>query len=427
MIRKNWFRIFIVIVAALILTACNSQESTSNHSNSDSPNDKNDSSSEIAQGVTDDEILIGHIAPQTGPVAIYDVVRKGIESHFKYVNENGGVNGRKLKLIAYDDQYQPAKTVQVTRRLVEEDKVFAMLANTCTPCNSATKDYIVEKGIPMVFLGSGAKEFANPPLPNYMGSDILNYRIEAQIFLDFAVNKLGAKKIAISYQNDDYGKEGLEAIKESIDKYPEAEIVAEVAHLATDTEFSSQAQKLQQVQPDVIIQFSTPNPAANMKKAMHKIGLTEPDFIVSSVGANDNNLFNLAGEELWEGTYSGATFPMPEIAADDEKMQLFVERFSKDYPNDSTAGFSQLGWGAAQVLVEALNRAGDDLSWSSFLETFYTFDNWDGSIYAGVSFSEDNHYGLTTMFMTQAQSGKIQPITEPISFDPVTGDVTYSE
>ncbi|WP_077214698.1 ABC transporter substrate-binding protein [Bacillus dakarensis] len=421
-VKKLYLGFIITCIMALVLAACSGggEQSSSSEGNNEG---SNESSTELAQGVSDDEILIGHLGPQTGPVAIYDLIRKGIDSHFKYVNENGGVNGRQLKLVAYDDQYQPAKTVQVAKRLVEEDKVFAMLGNVCTPCNTAAKDYYVDKGIPMILVSTGAKEFVNPPINNYFGSSIMNYRVEAKIFLDYAVNELGAKKIALAYQNDDYGKEGYEGVKEAIANYPDVEIVEEVTFIATDTEFSSQAQKLQQANPDAILNFSTPNPAANLKKAMHKIGFKDAAYIVSSVGANDNNLFNLAGEDVWEGTYTGATFPMPEIVPDDEEMQLFVERFSKDYPNDPTAGFSQVGWAAAQVFVEALKQTGDDLTWDNFLSSFNTFDNWQGSIYAGVTFSEDNHYGLTTMFMTQAQDGKIVPITDPKTFDPATGEV----
>lgn len=423
--KKSFFGLMFSLLAIFLLAACNNNESTISEKTPDVAKEA-DSSTELAQGVTDDEILIGHLGPQTGPVAIYDLIRKGFESYFKYVNENGGVNGRELKLIAYDDQYQPAKTVQLAKRLVEQDKVFAMIGNVCTPCNTSAKDYYIEKGIPIVFLSSGAKEFVDPPIKTYMGSSIMNYRVEAKIFLDYAVNELGAKKIALAYQNDDYGKEGYKGVKEAIKNYPDVEIVEEVTFLATDTEFSSQAQKLNNAKPDAILDFSTPNPAANLKKAMHKIGLTEPAYIVSSVGANDTNLFDLAGKDVWEGTYTGATFPMPELVPDDEDMQLFVERFSKDYPDDPTTGFSQVGWAAAQVLVEALNVTGDELTWDNFLKSFYSFDNWDGSLYAGVTFNENNHYGLSTMFMTQAKDGKIEPITDPISFDPETGEVKYS-
>ena len=210
---KHRLSILFICLLVFVLAACGSQETSSS---------AKENSGNYTQGVTENEILIGHIAPQTGPVAIYDVVRKGIQSHFDYVNENGGVDGRQLKLVAYDDQFQPAKTVQLAKQLVEDDKVFAMLANVCTPCNTAIKDYMVDQGIPMVMVGSGAKTFVNPPIRNYMGQDVMNYRIEAQIFMNYAVNELGAKKIAIAYQNDDYGKEGLEELKNAIKNYPES-------------------------------------------------------------------------------------------------------------------------------------------------------------------------------------------------------------
>lgn len=419
-IKRRFLAVLISLI--MLLAACSGEQS-----NSSSSSESSDGGTGLAQGVTDDEILIGHLGPQTGASAIYDLIRKGIESYFNYVNENGGVNGRQLKLVAYDDQYQPAKTVQLVRRLVEEDKVFAMTANVGTATSMAVKDYIGEKGIPVIFGGSGAKAFVDPPLPNQLGTDMLNYGVEAKVFLDFAVNKLGAKKIAFAYQNDDFGKEGFGVLKEAIKSYPDVELVGEVNFLSTDTEFSSQAQKLKEANPEVIINMATPAPAANLKKAMHKIGLVDVEYIVSSVGANDNNLFSLAGKEVWEGTYTGATYPMPQAAPDNEKIKLYVERFSKDFPNDPVGGVSQLGWGAAQVLVEGLERAGEDLTWENFINAFYTFDNWDGSIHAGVTFTKDNHYGLTAMFMTQAKDGIITPLEHQISFDPNTDEITYSE
>ena len=138
MIKKRLSILLSCMVMVFGLAACGSQESSSSA--------KEESGDKYTQGVTENEILIGHIAPQTGPVAIYDVVRKGIQSYFDYVNENGGVNGRQLKLIAYDDQFQPAKTVQLAKRLVEDDKVFAMLADVCTPCNTAIQGLCSRSG-----------------------------------------------------------------------------------------------------------------------------------------------------------------------------------------------------------------------------------------------------------------------------------------
>lgn len=426
--KQKLILIFLSLFSILVISACSSNTNSSNNaSNSSKGNRDSSKNSPYSQGVTNKEILVGTLGPQTGPVAIYDLVRKGIDSYFKYVNENGGVNGRTLKLVAYDDQYQPAKTVKQAKRLVEEDRVFATLGNICTPCNTAAQDYYVKQGIPMVMIGTGAHQFVDPPVKNYMGSAFMNYKVEAKIFLDYAVKKLGAKKIALAYQNDDFGKEGYEAVKKIIGNYPGVEIVTEVNFQSSDVELSSQAQKIEEANPDVVLNFSVPNPAANLKKAMHKIGLKDVPYIVSSVGANDNNLFNLAGADVWEGTISSATFPMPDQAQDNEDMKLYVERFRKDYPNDPVAGFGQIGWAAGQVFVEAIKRTGDDLTWDNFLKTFNTFDNWQGSMYEGVSLSDENHYGLLSSIMTEAKNGAIVPISKTITFDPKTGEIKYSE
>lgn len=430
----RWNKRFIILLLSslmlIILAACGddkADEPADAAGDTEEAEDTETSDVEVAQGVTDDEILIGHLGPQTGPAAIYDLARKGLDSHFNYVNENGGVNGRQIKLVAYDDQYQPAQGVQLSQKLVEEDKVFAMVGNVSTSNIAAYKDYLVGEGIPLVLMSVGAMDFFDPPVETFMGSAIMNYQLEALVYLDYAVNELKAEKIAIAYQDDDFGKEGHIAVNGAIADYPGVEIVEEVTFLPADTEFSSQAQKLDGADPDVVFYFGSPNPAANLKKAMHKIGLTEPAFIASSVAANDKNLFELAGPEVWEGTISSAVFPSADLVEDDEQVQQFVDQFSSDYPNDPASGFAQYGWAAAQVVVEALERTGDELTWDHFLETFYSFDEWDGSLYEGVTLSEDNHYAITSMFMTEAKSGEIEPITGSISVDPTSKEITYED
>jgi branched-chain amino acid transport system substrate-binding protein len=408
------------------LVACGGDKETSTPAGGSSGSGTQDSGVELAQGVTEDTILVGHLGPQTGNAAAYDLIRMGANSYLNYVNEQGGVHGRKFEFIAYDDVYQPAKTVQLAKRLVEEDKVFAMVGNVCTPCNVAVQDYYTQQGIPIVMIGTGAKRFVDPPIKNYFGSDILNYNVETKVFIDYAVNKLGAKNLVVVYQNDDYGKEGLNASREAIPTYPDVKLLEEIPYVASESDMSSQAQKIKQLNPDAIIMLATPNPAANMKKELYKIGLDDIPYIVSSVGANDLNLYKLAGEDVWTGTISASPIPMPDNT-DDPAMKLYVERFSKDFPGQSYSGIAQWGWGAAQVFVEALERTGPELTREKFLESFYTFDNWQGSMYAGVTFTPDNHYGLTTFFMTEAKDGTILPITKNITFDPKTGEVTYEQ
>lgn len=414
------------LLLLLALAACgnttkdagNNAEPTENSSDSNGT-----SQGDLPQGITDNEILIGMTGPQTGPTAIYDSNRKAIESYFNYVNENGGIDGRQLKLIAYDDQGDPAKAVQAVKRLVEEDKVYALAGSVGAVANLAALDYYAEKGIPAVMLGTGAKGLVDPPTPNVLGLSVINYSVEANVLLEYTVNELGAKKIAIAYQNDDLGKEGFEAVKESISNYPDVEIVEEVSFLTTDVEFSSHAQKIQRAAPDAVLVFSSPNPAANLKKALHRIGLNDVAYVVCSVGANDTKMFDLAGEDVWNGTISAASIPMPYLS-DKPSLELFLERFGQDFPNEPLVGVSQSGWGTAEVLVEGLRRAGDDLSWDNFIKSFYTMDKYTDTIFAGVTFNENNHYGSTSLFMTEARSGQIVPISDVMTYDPATGEVT---
>lgn len=424
-LSKRLLLLVVSVMFVVLLGACNSKEQASSQSSS-SGAASTESGKEYPQGVTDKEILIGMTGPQSGPTAIYDSARKAAESYIKYVNENGGVNGRTIKLIAYDDQGQPAKATQAVKRLVEQDKVYALVGSIGTVSNLASLDYFKEKGIPTVMVGSGSSKFVQPPIKNVLGLGVINYAVEANILLEYTVKELGAKKIAIAYQNDDLGKEGYETVKNNIAQYDGVEIVQEVNFLTTDVEFSSHAQKIQKSNPDAILVFSSPNPVANLKKDLYKIGMKDIPFVVNSVGANDTKMFDLAGADVWSGTISAASIPMPG-SSDDESLQLFVERFGKDYPNEPLVGVSQSGWGQVEVFVEALKLAGDDLSWDNLINSLYKLDKWKGSMYAGVSFSPENHYGSTSLFITEAKDGKINPISNVMTYDPATKTVTVEE
>ncbi|OLO37913.1 hypothetical protein BTR23_13325 [Alkalihalophilus pseudofirmus] len=419
-----------VLFFMLLLGACQEPSSSSAPTDKDQDqgevNESQDEQSELnfSQGITDDEILIGHIGPQTGPAGFYDYVRQGIDMYFKYINENGGVDGRQLKLVAYDDQYQPARTVQMASRIVEEDKVFSILGPICSPCIAAVKDYYQEVGIPILLMQAGAKEFVDPPISNFFGAGLVNYRYEAKVLLDYAVNELDAQKIAVVYQNDDFGKEGLNGVLEGIDNYSNAEIVAEITYVSGDTDLSSQAQRLSQSGAEAVIVYGLSNPVASFKREMHRIGLTDVAFLTSAV-ANSPEQFSLAGDDVWNGTYGAQFLPLPDFESEDEHMQLFLERYSADYSDNSPLNTVHVGWTLGEVLFEALKRTGPELNWDNFTEALYTFDNWDGSFFEGVTFTPDNHYGITSLYISQAINGELQRVTGTITFDPNTGDITY--
>lgn len=417
--KKKLTTVLALFLSIILLVACSGQTNGDQSTSKESKETK-----KAAQGVSEKEILVGHTGPQTGAVAEFDKVRRGIQSYFNYVNDNGGVNGRKLKLIAYDDQYQPAQTIQGIKRLIEQDKVFAIVVPIGTANIDASIQHLQKTGIPVTGLGTGADKFVNPPINNVFGGTF-NYVIEAKVILDYAVNKLNAKKIAIAYQNDDYGKQGLEAIQKNIKKYPGVSITKEVPFLATDKEFSSHAAQLKGSKPDVIIMNSTPAPAALLRKEMFEIGASNIPFIVSQSGGSDLNQFNLAGN-AWEGTISSLPYPSYVDTMDDENTKNYVEYVSKDFGKEALGSLTQMGWTSAEVFVEGVKRAGDDLSWENFIKKMDTFDKWDGSFYPAVSYSEKHRYGNTSLFLVQAKNGRLETIGKSY-YDPEKEEIVYEK
>ena len=284
---------------------------------------------------------------------------------------------------------------------------------------------LAKSGIPVTGIGAGADKFVNPPIKNLFIAQF-NYPIESKIYLDYSVKKLNAKKIAIAYQNDDFGKQGLEALRSTIGKYTGAEITKEVSFLASDQDYSSQAQQLKQAKPDVIIMISTPVPAASLRQEMHKINATNIPYIVSTSGGMDKNQFKLAGEDVWEGTISAHVFKSPENSTHPE-MNTYKEYMTKDYGEESIGALSQMAWAQSQILVEGLKRSSNDLTWENFINKMETFDNWKGSFYEAVTFSPKYHYGNTTLFMVEAKDNDLTPITGNIHYDPETKEIIYDK
>jgi ABC-type branched-subunit amino acid transport system substrate-binding protein len=416
----------IVLITALVLSACGGSSPTSGgNQGASTPEKSGEKSGETAksddtsngggktnvQGVTDTEILVGNWAPQTGPAAQYGVVANGIQAYFDKVNSEGGVNGRQLKLITYDDEYQPSKTVGFAKKLIEEDKVYAIIGAVCTNCNKAAKPQVEKSGIPL-FPSTGASLFADPPIKNYFPL-ITNYGIEARIFVDYAVDTLHAKTGAIFYQNDDFGKDGYQAALEEAKKKG-LEIVAEVPYNTTDVDFSPYAQKIKQANADVIFGFTVPKPGAAFWKEVAKIGAKKPFFSTYVTGA-DTVMYDLAGKDAWEGTYSTTFMPSTE-ETDDPKVAEFIEWYKKKN-SDAPSGFAEWGWAYAQVFTEIVKRCGDDLSWENFYKQAETLQDWDGGLPFKVTYSPTNRYGQTTVYMIQAKGGKLEKVSDPITYE----------
>lgn len=415
----------LLLAFILVLTACggNSQPAsggdskpaangTSSQSASSGQAGGEKSEKKYDQGVTDTTIKLGVWGPMSGPAATYSVVSKGTDAYFKYINETqGGINGRKIEFIIIDDEYQPSKAVAAAKKLVEEEKVFALVGPLGTPSNKAAMPYLQKSGIPVIAPSTGSSLWANPPKKNYFALQT-NYQVEGRLFAKYANEELKAKTVGIFYQNDDFGKEGYEAAKEELAKRG-MKIVAEAPYNPADVDFSSAALTMKNANPDVIMVFAIPKPAAAFAKELHKIGF-KPNILVTYV-SGDTIMFDLAGSEAWEGIITTSWVPI--IDEKDPKVKPFIENFKKYYPNEKVSTLAAGGWAYGEVAVEALKRAGDHLTWENLIQSLETFDKWNDGLAHNVTYKPDQRQGQNSMFFMKAVNGSYQKISDYVELD----------
>ena len=351
-------------------------------------------------GVTDTQIVLGSFGPQDGPAGAYGVIDRTVAAYWDMVNDQGGINGRKIKFIYENDSYAPAKSVAAVKKLVEEDKVFALVSGLGTANNLGIMDYIVQNNVPHVGPATGSTAMAVPLKKNVYAIQI-NYMTEGVLLTQYALDTMKAKKIAAFYQNDSFGQEGLDAINGELKKRGLA-VATAVSYEAADTNFSAQALKLQTSGADAVILFAVPKPGGSVIAEMTKIGY-QPKLLASAV-VNDPSIFQLAGPGI-EGLVIPAWIP----AFDDLTNPKIVEyqAFMKKYaPKEALGGFSLSGYCEAMVLAEGLKRTGKDLTRESFEATMDQMKGYAGSPLPNVTYSATDHAGIKTAYLQQAKGGQ---------------------
>ena len=363
----------------------------------------------VVVGVTDTEVVIGSWGPQDGPAGFYGVIDRVVDAYFKKVNEEGGVNGRKIRFIYENDSYQPAKTVAAVKKLVEEDKIFALVGGLGTPNNAAVMDYLVAANVPHVWPATGSGILAVPFKKNIYAVQ-LNYTIEATLLTQYALDKVAAKKFAVFYQNDGFGKEGLDAVQAELKKRGLAAATA-VSYESADTNFTAQALKLQTSGADTVILYAVPKPGGSIIAEMGKIGFS-PKLLSSSV-INDPAIFQLAGPAI-EGMLINAYLPAFDDVSNPKivEYQAFMVKYA---PKEQIGGFSEVGYAYAQVFIEALKRAGKDLTRDSFITNLDQMKDFKGSLVPSLSYSPTDHAGVKAAYFQAAKGGKFVTITDYIT------------
>ncbi len=360
-------------------------------------------------GVTDSEIVVGMWLPLSGNASIYAPIGKAHEAYFKMLNEQGGINGRKIRYIQEDDQYDPSKTVPLVKKMVEEDKVFAFLGGLGTPNGVAVLDYIVKSGVPHIAPSSGSGKWSEPVQTGYYAWQ-LNYKTEGDILVKYGTETLQKKKFAIFYQNDDFGKEGYNEAKARLQKAG-AELVAEVPYNTSDTDYSAHALKLQQSGAEAVLTWAVPAPFASLMKESGKIGF-KPVWLNSAV-VNDPSVRKLANEEQ-QGSYFVAWLPNPEDPANADNIAIkdWRENLPKYGPDVPMNNFSLTGWGQARLFREIVTRAGKDLSRQSVIDAANNLKDWKDLV--TVSYSPTDRRGVTEGWIEQLKGETTVKITDVI-------------
>src|ERR1700693_2514822 len=256
-------------------------------------------------GATDTEITIGNIMPYSGTASAYGVIGKTEEAYFRKINAEGGINGRKINFISYDDAYSPPKTVEQARRLVESDEVLLIFNGLGTPPNSAIQKYMNMKKVPQLFVATGATKWNDPKeFPWTMGWQP-NYQSETQIYAKYILTNVPNAKIAVLYQNDDYGKDYLKGLKDGLGAKAASMIVAEESYETTEPTIDNHIVKLKSTDANVFFNFTTPKFAAQAIKKMAEIEW-RPLHLLNNVSYSVGSVIKPAGFENAQGIISAA-------------------------------------------------------------------------------------------------------------------------
>jgi branched-chain amino acid transport system substrate-binding protein len=361
------------------------------------------------RGVTDTEIIIGQWGPQTGPAALWGAVARGTGVYFDMINDEGGINGRKIKYVLRDDAYQPAKTKAIAKEFVEDIGVFGVAGGVGTSSGMAVRDYLMENKVPWVGPTTGTRHWTQP-FQKYLFALYVPYVDEAYLLTQYAVEKLNKKKIGFFYQNDDYGKEGLEGAKKYMDKKG-LKLAAEVPVEVADTDLKSHALKLKESGADAVIMWVLPKHAAIILGQAKASGF-EPQWIACST-LSDASLMHKVTKGLWEGVIYANFLDMESPRA-----KKYLEAQKKFAPNEQNTGvFFMAGFMFVEPMVEGLRRAGKDLTPDTFVKAMESIKNWNDWLGHDCTFTSEDHQGTRSIFLSKCgPEGKVEKVADWMTY-----------
>jgi branched-chain amino acid transport system substrate-binding protein len=362
-------------------------------------------------GITDKEVLICSYQPMTGSTSSYFRMGKGADAWFRHVNDNGGVNGRKINFNMVDDKYEPARTAGIVKRFAERDNCFAIVAPLGSAPTVAVIDYVVEQKMPIIGAGTGAAKPLEIPskwvFPLYP-----SYRDEGRDLVKFAKEVFKAKTVAVLYQNDPSGKTHMDGIKSVLDQQG-VKLVAEQGYEPKEVDVSSQVLSMKSANPDAVICSCAPEPAAKFYTERKKLGWNVP--VVNVFFGKSPKVPELAGKEAIEGVYFATIFrdfdsPAPQM----KEAQQILKKY---YPEEDPDAIHLWGFTGAQVFTEALQRMGrNNITRDRLVETLEGIKGWKGSVVPEVSIGKGNapeHFLVKDMSYVVYKGGRFQEFVPP--------------
>ena len=327
-------------------------------------------------GVTDTEIKIGNIEAYSGPASAYGVIGKTEEAYFKMINDQGGINGRKINFISYDDGYSPPKTVEQARKLVEADEVLMLFNPLGTPTNVSIIKYMNAKKVPHLFIAAGGTMFGNHKLYPWSMGWQPNYQSESRIYAKYILENYPNAKIGILSANDDFGKDGLKGLLDGLGDKAATMVIAKTTYESSDPTVDSQILKLKDAGVDFFVSLSTPKFAAMAIKKIGEIGW-HPQQIVHSVSLSVGAVLKPAGFENAKGVVTAAYYKDPDDPAfkDDAGVKKWKDFLDKYMPGADKSNSNYVyGAMAAATLVETLKKCGDNLTRENVMKQAASLD-----------------------------------------------------
>src|SRR5438876_367426 len=330
-------------------------------------------------GVTATEIKIGNTNPYSGPASAYGTIGKALGAYFKKVNDEGGINGRKINYITYDDSYSPPKTVEMVRKLVEQDQVALLFQTLGTPPNSAIHKYMNEKKVPQLFVATGATKWNDPKNHPWTMGFQPNYQTEGRIYAAYILKNVPDAKVGILYQNDDYGKDYLKGFEDGLGEAAKKVVVLKQSYEVTDPTIDSQIVNLKNSGANVFFNITIPKFAVQAIKKANDIGW-KPLHFLNNVSSSLGTVLKPAGLEASKGLITALY--MKEITdpqwKNDKGFQDWVAWMKKYYPEGALDDQSNaFGYNVAILMVQVLKQCGNDFSRENIMRQAANLKNVD--------------------------------------------------